>query len=413
MSSDSSYRVVDLFSGAGGLSLGFHQPELLFSLPGLDYGDREFPHESAFETVFCAELNDDARATFIENFGLDESQTVKDITEMTLDDWTEIEAEVIIGGPPCQGFSLLNQKKTENLDDDRNGLWNYYMDAVEAIEPEMFLIENVPRFLDTNEGLCAVRRAQELGYDVVVDRLWAHDYGAPQERQRAFILGRNASEDSTRPFFPEASVPNEEPLRTVRDAIGDLMGNYDAESNNFDGVDVSWHKPRRRHQITLDRIRQVPKDGGSFDRESLLQSHPELVPDCWRNTDGFTDCMGRLRLDDPSVTIRTGFYDPMKGRYVHPTEDRVLTPREGARLQTFPDDFEFVGPKTQVARQIGNAVPPKFAAELAAAVYYQLQGVSSETDTETTASYPFPEYQASHKLSRVEMKQQCVETTRI
>lgn len=404
-----TYRVVDLFSGAGGLSLGFDAPETLQSLSGLRYSDCTFPHTDAFETVFCAEINDDARETFAANFNLDlETETISDITEMEQTAWEEINADVIIGGPPCQGFSLLNSKKTENLDDSRNGLWRQYMAAVEAIEPEMFLIENVPRFLDTNEGLGAVRKAKDLGYSVIVDRLWAHEYGVPQKRQRSFILGRNTSQSDAVPFFPASTTPTEDSYRTVEDAIGDLCGHYDVETNSFTGLEgISLQKPRRRHQITQDRIQTVPKNGGSFDREGLLESRPELVPDCWRNTDGFTDCMGRLSMDQPAVTIRTGFTDPMKGRYVHPTEDRVITVREGARLQTFPDSFEFIGGKNSTARQIGNAVPPKFAAEIAEAMYYQLQGAESSIDTEASEDQPFSEYQKSVKLSQKNAADKC------
>ncbi|MFB6216673.1 MAG: DNA cytosine methyltransferase, partial [Candidatus Aenigmatarchaeota archaeon] len=170
-------------------------------------------------------------------------------------------------------------------------------------------------------------------------------------------------------FFPEEL---DEDIRTVRDAIGDLPE---------EPTEENWHVSRKRvTQLSKDRMEEVPKGGNRFDIPE------ELLPDCWKNKDrGGTDLFGRLWWDRPSVTIRTEFYKPEKGRYLHPEANRSITIREGARLQTFPDDFEFVGPRTRVAPQIGNALPPKLSYHLAKAIKMHLEGKESNInpDAET------------------------------
>jgi DNA (cytosine-5)-methyltransferase 1 len=238
------------------------------------------------------------------------------------------------------------------------------MRAVEEIEPKVFLPENVSRFLKSAEGARAVQIAEDHGYTTVVDTLWTHEYGVPQKRKRGFILGSKRGV----PFFPEPCGP----IRTVRDAIGDLPSEPSGEN---------WHV-RRQHVTDLSkrRMKAVPPGGNRFDIPT------ELLPDCWKNKpQGGTDLFGRLWWDRPSVTIRTEFYKPEKGRYLHPETNRSITIREGARLQTFPDNFEFSGARTRVAPQIGNAVPPKLAYHLGKAIKAHLAGEESrlvpEADT--------------------------------
>lgn len=354
--SDEARRLVDLFSGLGGLSLGFENPEQLNGIGNLGYENIESPGKG-FQTVLAVDKNEDAAATVEHHFPHAEviADDVNSIDSFSM--WDD--AEVVVGGPPCQGFSNLNSTKTENLEDDRNYLWKEYMRAVEDIQPDVFLIENVPRFLDSQEGADAVARAENMGYTTVVDRLWAHEYGVPQKRHRVFIIGSKLGT----PAFP---APTKEPVRTVKDAIGDLP----KEPNN-----ENWHDTRNFSEKTIKRMEEVPEGGNRFDI-------PEnLLPECWKDYEGSgTDLFGRLWIDEPAVTIRTGFFKPMKGRHLHPTENRALTIREGARLQTIPDDYTIKGRQAQrrVAQQIGNAVPPKLAYHLGLAIEAHLQGLQGK-----------------------------------
>jgi DNA (cytosine-5)-methyltransferase 1 len=361
--SEEPYEVVDLFSGAGGLSLGFEMPERLNGLADLGYEDIGFDG-TPFESVLAVEKDDETAETYRRNF--DAEVIEGDIREIdSFEQWRG--ADVVIGGPPCQGFSNLNSTKTEELDDERNRLWRQFMRAVEDIDPDVFLIENVPRFLKSEQGARTVEIAEDLGYTTVTDTLWAHKYGVPQKRKRGFVLGSKLGV----PFFP-AETDGE--VRTVRDAIGDLPEEPDERN---------WHVKRKRvTELSRKRMREVPPGGNRFDIPT------ELLPDCWKNKDrGGTDLFGRLWWDRPSVTIRTEFYKPEKGRYLHPVANRSITIREGARLQTFPDDFDFSGARTRVAPQIGNAVPPKLAYHFARAVEKHLDGEESKIDPEAETEH--------------------------
>lgn len=366
MTQDEPYKVVDLFSGAGGLSIGFDAPEWMEGLGDLGYEDLSYDGPG-FETILAVEFDEAAANTFQHNFPDAEVKNT-DINEIEdFSQWDD--ADIVIGGPPCKGFTTLTQQKTEELDDERNRLWEEYMRAVEQIDPDVFLIENVPRFLKAYEGKDAYEMAEDMGYTVVADTMYANEFGAPQKRRRGFII---ASKKGT-PFFPE---PNEdEDERTVRDAIGDLP-------EDPGDSDDSWHRGRNVQKVTKKRMKKISIPGG--DRRDL-RDHPELLPDCWKDDEGmgFTDTYGRLWWDRPSVTIRTGFYQPMKGRHLHPVANRTITPREGARLQTFPDNFEFpTRAKTKMASQVGNAVPPKLAYELATAIHAHLhEGVTGELES--------------------------------
>ena len=354
MTQNNPYKIVDLFSGAGGFSLGFDHPEALNGLGSLGYENIEMPGRG-FQTILGVEQDTDARRTFEANFDID-AGTFGDVTDLDFRGWKH--ADVVIGGPPCQGFSLMNGEKTEDLDDDRNHLWQHFMRAVEEIDPEIFLIENVPRFLKTTDGWGAYTQAKELGYEVIVSDLWAHHFGVPQKRHRVFMIG---SKRGT-PFFPHPETPQESQQKTVRQAFN---GVPDEPSGD------NWHVGRRQTDLTKERMKLIPPGG---DRRNLAHRE-DLLPECWKGDySGHTDCYGRLWWDEPSVTMRKGYTSPMKGRFLHPESNRVITPREGARLQTFPDDFTFeTTAKSTMTDQVGNAVPPKLAYELAYAVAIHLE----------------------------------------
>lgn len=346
-------QVVDLFSGAGGLSIGFDSPESISTIGTISYPITKL--SPPFQTILAVEKNDEARKTFENNFP--ETETLDDITEIeSFKDWNT--ADIVIGGPPCQGFSTLNQTKTEDLDDDRNQLWKEYLRAVEDINPQVFLIENVPRFFNTDQFEQAIQHAESLGYTITAQKVDMEEYGVPQARTRGFILGSKLGKI-------EPLTPTDEPVRTVRDAIGDL---------SFNPTEKNLHEGRNVHQITKDRMEHVPYGG---DRRDIPY---ELLPECWKDEDGFTDSFGRNKWEDPSATIRGGFYDPMQGRFVHPEANRAYTLREGARIQTFPDTFEFASDaRTVIAKQLGNAVPPKISFELSKQIYKHIKEQRNST----------------------------------
>jgi DNA (cytosine-5)-methyltransferase 1 len=341
-------RLLDLFSGAGGLSAGFSA-------------------ESArFKTVRAVEQDVSAAATYAENHDPDSVYTGG------IEDWLKSEqvpsADVVIGGPPCQGFSALG--KQEELD-KRNQLWLRYAETIRRSEPRFFVLENVPAFLTSKQFARFKRQCAPRGplgaYTFQAQILNAADYGAAQVRRRVILIGHHR--DLPFPGFPspthsKSEVEGRAAWCTLADVLTGLRRSVTEISLPKRTVEVSGtrlpgafktselHLTRHYEPISLQRFRSIPADGNRFDIDD------DLLPDCWRNhTTGAGDVMGRLNFSKPSVTIRTEFFKPEKGRYLHPTEHRAITHQEAARIQGFPDDYKWVGSKVAIARQIGNAVP--------------------------------------------------------
>ncbi|HSW64469.1 MAG TPA: DNA cytosine methyltransferase [Dissulfurispiraceae bacterium] len=349
-----NYKIVDLFCGAGGLTLGFSQ----------FFGQ-------IFESVWANDFNTYAAKTYEKNFGC--HCTTDDISEIAENRINEIpKADVVIGGPPCQGFSLLNKGRK---DDSRKQLWRPYLQIVEHAGAQIFVMENVPQLIGSEEHSEIIDVAHSLGFKLSWAKLCAADYGVSQTRWRAFIIGCKFTDPSQ--FFPPKKthlkpvglqtgllftedfnkhISEPRPWQTVRDAIGDLPKPV--------GTDIRDEPPpldlqfgRTPTALSLKRYKTIPKEG--MNRFDLQRLAPEITPACWiRKTQGGTDLFGRLWWDRPAFTIRTEFFKPEKGRYLHPSQHRPITHREAARLQSFPDSFRFVGSKIEIARQIGNAVPP-------------------------------------------------------
>lgn len=359
--SKKNYKTIDLFCGAGGLSLGF---------------SREFGR--AFSPVWANDFNQYAANTYNANFG--NCCAVGDILELLADPLIEIPAaDVVIGGPPCQGFSLLNKNREG---DERRSLWRPYMEVVQRSGADIFVMENVPQLLGSDEFKEIEKCAAEMGFRTLAKaKLCAADYGAPQIRYRAFIIGCKFT-DPNQVFPPpkthynpellgaksihdlQGYVDNPKPWRTVRDAFNGLPKPKGTEIRAEIGAPLDLHFGRTPTEISIKRYKAIPKEG--MNRFDLLKAAPELTPKCWINkTSGGTDLFGRLWWDKPSVTIRTEFFKPEKGRYLHPVEHRPITHREAARIQSFPDSFRFLGSKIEIAKQIGNAVPPVLAAQVA------------------------------------------------
>jgi DNA (cytosine-5)-methyltransferase 1 len=353
-------RVIDLFAGAGGMTLGFTDPR---------FG-------GGFESVWAVDNDKAATMTYAANFG--DHATCTDIDAWMKGGGEVPRADVIIGGPPCQGFSLLNKRRDG---DARRALWQPFMDVVEQSGARAFVIENVAQLLASPEHDLITARAADLGFATVSGILQAADYGAPQTRKRTVIVGWRSSGTSGPAFPPlptHASPDRHSNLphwRTVRDAIGDLPKPVGTEPRAV-AAPLNLHYGRNPTAKSLARYKAVPAGGNRFDLQRVA---PEITPQCWiRKTSGGTDLFGRLWWHRPSVTIRTEFFKPEKGRYLHPTQHRPITHREAARLMGFPDDFVFVGTKTEIAKQIGNAVPPALAGAIAQMVADLLTGVRTQ-----------------------------------
>ena len=350
-------RVLDLFSGAGGLSAGLQAAS------------------TRFKTVRAVEHDRAAAATYAMNHDPDA------VYAGGIEDWLKDEhipeADVVVGGPPCQGFSALG--KQEQLD-ERNQLWLRYAETIRRAQPSYFVLENVPQFLTSVQYTRFKRQCQPsrpLGaYAFKAAVLNSADYGAAQVRKRVVVIGHHRD-------FPFPGFPPPTHAKVADDAhskwatLGDVLGGLRRSVTDIDlpgrkievGDDLlpgafqtgELHLTRHYEPISLDRFRQIPAGGNRFDIPE------ELLPNCWKkHKSGSGDVMGRLNFRKPSVTIRTEFFKPEKGRYLHPTENRALTHHEAARIQGFGDDYKWVGSKVAIARQIGNAVPIPLARAIGA-----------------------------------------------
>jgi DNA (cytosine-5)-methyltransferase 1 len=342
-------RVLDLFSGAGGLSEGLRTAS------------------ERFRTVRAVESDPAAAATYQANHGANK------VYSGLIQDWLKAEtvpvADLVIGGPPCQGFSALGK---QDVNDERNHLWEYYAHTIRKAAPKYFLLENVPAFLTSDQFKRFRNMTQGNGslrnYTFQARVLNSAEYGAAQIRKRVILIGHHR--DVAFPGFPEIETQYaaRNGWRTLHDVLTDVaqrVNNVDLpeRKTEFSGKSMSGafrsdelHVGRRYEQMSIERFRHIPEGGNRFDLPERLKS------DCWRkHTSGSADVMGRLSWDRPSVTIRTEFYKPEKGRYLHPTENRAITHLEATRIQGFRDDYLWVGSKTAIGKQIGNAVPVPLA----------------------------------------------------
>jgi DNA (cytosine-5)-methyltransferase 1 len=332
--------VLDLFAGAGGLSAGLRSG-------------------GSFSTIQAVETDVAAAATYEQNHG--KGKVYVGPVEDWLGDCTVPEVDVIIGGPPCQGFSTLGK---QDVEDERNSLWFDYARTIAKSTPRYFVVENVAAFLKSpqfTQFLEAVAPGGLLAdYAFEAEVLNAADYGAFQARKRAVLIGHR--KDLVFPGWPAPTHRGQH--RTVREALRRVPNTWTSidlpdRRTIFHGVELpgafrssELHLGRDYSELSMRRFRRIPEGGNRFDIPN------ELLAPCWRkHRSGSGDVMGRLRWDAPSVTIRTEFFKPEKGRYLHPEANRAITHLEAALLQGFPRDYLWVGSKTAIARQIGNAVP--------------------------------------------------------
>lgn len=325
--------MIDLFSGAGGMTSGFSS--------------------AGFKPIAAVEHVEAFAATYAANFG---DHVLTAPIEEAVAGLKGMKADVVIGGPPCQGFSNLSGNRSE---DHRRVLWRYYMDVVESSDCKVFVMENVPNLLKSPEGEAIIRAAMDMGFWISAKLLLASRFGVPQNRKRTFIVGSKLGMVD----IPEGNGKK----TTVREAFKGIPLKPTVRDFPKPEAPVptsSLHIARNPTPTSVKRYAVIPPGGNRFDLQRLA---PELTPGCWiRKTSGGTDLFGRLEWDQAArCTIRTEFYKPEKGRYLHPSENRPITHWEAARLQTFPDDFLWCGTKIQIAIQIGNAVPPRLAEAVA------------------------------------------------
>lgn len=351
--------MIDLFAGCGGMTQGFVQ--------------------QGFVPVAAVEWDFAAAATYAANFGEDHMYW-GDIADWETSDIPEV--DLVIGGPPCQGFSNLGSR---DVNDPRNKLWKEYLRVVATARPKVFVLENVQRFMGSSEFQLLLDEAENgmiEEYTLTYGVLLAADYGVAQRRPRAIVIGSRVGEiPLPEPTHAKDGASGLLPWETVRSRIeglpekpkttempSSLSTFFDKEVRGpFSSGDL--HFGRKPRALSLARYDSVPPGGGRFDVPV------ELLPRCWREKKtGTTDVMGRMKWDAPSLTIRTEFFKPEKGQYLHPQWDekkpkrrvnRVITHLEAARLQDFPDDFVWCGSKVEIAKQIGNAVPVGLAAAVA------------------------------------------------
>lgn len=339
-------KAIDLFSGCGGLSEGLMQ--------------------AGFDALAAIELDPGAVATYALNHP-EVLVIEEDITAIDPRDLLEAlelergELDLVAGCPPCQGYSALRTRNGAKQNrDGRNGLVREMLRFATEFLPKAIMMENVPGL----EGKKALRDLEkgltELGYKVRIAVKNARYFGVPQRRRRLILLAGRGFET---PFAEESKEEV-----TVRKAIAGLKP---AGSSG----DPLHDLPERRSERVRELISTIPKDGGS---RSALGKGAQLR--CHQECDGFKDIYGRMAWDTVAPTITSGCFNPSKGRFLHPEEDRCITMREAALLQSFPPDYEFdiSAGKQAVALMIGNALPPEFIRRHAVAIRDAIAKAQSE-----------------------------------
>jgi DNA (cytosine-5)-methyltransferase 1 len=349
--------VLDFFSGCGGMSLGFaalsQKTNLFKIIGGVDLSAFAL---KTFENNFNAKtLRRDIREVYLNK----EQEQVRRYFGISKKRKRPL---VIIGCAPCQGFSA-HRKKNWHKDDDRNTLIGAFAEIVVAFSPDYVVMENVPEILG-QKYVHHYEEAKEIfennGYKITQGIFNSATFGVPQARHRAIIVA-SKSEFQLPSNFLE---PRE--FVTVRDAIGDLPKVTPGRESTSD----RFHKSASHKQSTIETISKVPKNGGSRPRG--------VGPECLDKVNGFSDVYGRLAWDKPSITITQYSRNPASGRFTHPIQNRGLTIREAARLQSFPDHFEFEGGLDECFKQIGEAVPPLLSLAIATQIAIDLKTKTSD-----------------------------------
>lgn len=344
-------KVIDLFSGVGGLSLGFKQEN--------------------FEILMAVEKDKNIAYSYLKNHETTKviNDTIENLDISKIFGEYKNKVDVVIGGPPCQGFSQKGMRKTIN--DPRNFLFKYYVDVVKYLKPKYFVMENVPNLLTTENGFFKKEIEnlfENLGYKLEIQILNAADFGVPQNRRRAIIIGKFGNS------ILKIKKPSLNNKITLWDAISDLAYlesgegefkmeyKYSPKSNYQELLRKNSkflynHIATNHSEIAIKRLKLIPPEGDKkfLPKEELTKSI-------------FSGTWSRMKKEELSVTITTRFDTPSSGKFTHPFLNRAITVREAARLQSFPDDFIFYGSKTSQMKQVGNAVPPLLARYIASII---------------------------------------------
>ncbi len=352
-----NFKILDLFCGAGGMSHGMHKNQ-------------------HFRTEVALDINDRLSITLKNNMPEVEVVTgdIKDdfVKEKVIDLSLNKGVNMVIGGPPCQGYSMKGKKL--GLKDPRNFLFIEFLNIVKRIQPEVFVIENVKSLLSTSKGWFKDEIKSEienLGYYVDVGILKATDFGVPQTRERAIFICCKTKEI-------KLPLPTFKHLVTVKDAIFDLAyldsseGAFEQDYLNEANSEYQKmirencnklynHKASNHASVAIEKLKMIPPEKGK-----------EYLPKELLGKQQFNSTWGRLKWDKPSPTIDTRFDAASNGTNNHPFLNRTITPREAARLQSFDDNYIFYGSKVAIRAQIGNAVPPLMAKAIADKIYEDL-----------------------------------------
>ena len=349
--------VIDLFAGVGGLSLGFE-------MEGFD-----ILLANEFDQSIATAYKENHKSTYV---------VVGDITSLDLSkvfgEYVN-KIDVVIGGPPCQGFSQKGKRKTIN--DERNFLFKHYVEVVKFVKPKYFVMENVPNLLTAEKGffLNEIKGLfKGYGYSIRYGVLNAADYGVPQNRRRAIIIGKYLATP------PELPLPCKQKV-TIWDAISDLAylesgeGEFEQEYRNSPKSDYEKkmrkgskilynHMATKHSALALERLSLIPPNAGK-----------EILPKEHITKSVYSGTWSRMKQNDVAVTITTRFDTPSSGKFTHPFLNRAITVREAARLQSFP---EFIGSKMSQMKQVGNAVPPLLARKIARVIMNDIKRDNNE-----------------------------------
>lgn len=380
--------VLDLFSGPGGLSEGIKEAR---------------NHNFRFKIIVANDYDPDVSRTYMKNHkevkyvlgSIIEEETKKNILSAIREKTGRSTVDVVIGGPPCKGFSLEN-KMTRNMKNPMNHLVMHYVDMIKRTKPAAFVMENVPGLLAMQKGRVAetlIAEFKSLGYhNATAWLLNAADYGVPQMRKRAFLVGSKSRIPLEKPKQTHGSTeemaknPGLMPYVKLIDAIDDLprisTGKITSESGDYahdpqndfqeeirrKSLEVKTHVITKNTPIVIERIKSVPP-GGNWEN---IPVHLMKVDGKYNNLElAHSMIYKRLLKNEPSITI-TNF---RKGMIIHPTQHRLLSVREAARIQTFPDHFEFEGGLSNKQQQVSDAVPVKLAKKVGDTVLVHLHDV--------------------------------------
>jgi len=379
-------KSIDLFSGCGGMTLGFGM--------------------AGFSSILASDIDENCEKTFATNFP-DIPFLCGDLSDFKKDDFDiqikDTEIDVIIGGPPCQGFSLANKRRNKVSNDPRNRLFYEFVKTIDWYSPKAFVMENVKGLLSMQSGkvinqiLKEFEAAGTSGYEVDYKILKASDYGVPQARERVIVIGVR-KDLGLLPKFPEKSIKNEV---TVDEAISDLpqiqAGEGTEEMKYAKYPQSDYQKLMRKNSTSVYNHVAMKHTKRVIERFKAIKPGKNLL-DVWETHGAvqrgnptekskikFSQNNLRLIADKPAPTIAASF----QSNFIHPYLNRNFTAREGARLQSFPDDFIFEGMRTKMSwekglsqyQQIGNAVPPLMAYEIAKTLKGLLGNISSNENS--------------------------------